>query len=134
MGTEDVLSCPGPAPIRRWSRCKTGVYVRVITEKSSKPAILLGRGTGLNEGGMAMTLFGLVEMAIGQLATIEITPEFEQKTVRVRGVVKNRACFTYGLEFINENESDHQNLRRFHYVLSGLRSHGETASEFKTPC
>ncbi len=127
METEHALSCPGPAPIRRWSRCKAGVYVRVISERSSKEAILLGRGTELNEGGMAMTLFGLVEMAIGQLVTIEVTAEFEEEPVRVRGIVKNRACFTYGLEFVNKDDSDHQHLRKFHSVLTRLRSRGGLA-------
>jgi len=77
-----------------------------------------GRGSELNCGGMAVS--GGVELEIGAQVAVEFTPPCSGRPVRVRCFVRNRQRYTYGLEFITENDSDYESVAQVESSLENM--------------
>jgi len=105
---------------RRWPRYKLDVPIRLIAPKGDKISIVPGRGNELNEGGMEV--FGGMELAIDEKVAIEFTPPYTGQPIRVRGCVRNRRGYTYGVEFLLENDEDTENVALIRAMLSALGS------------
>jgi hypothetical protein len=120
MATE--VSLPdGRVPVsRRWLRYKLDVPIRLIAPKGNKISIIPGRGNELNEGGMEV--FGGMELAIDEKVAIEFTPPYTGQPIRVRACVRNRRGYTYGVEFLLENDEDAENVAQIRAMLSALGS------------
>ena len=82
--------------------------------------IVPGRGNELNEGGMEV--FGGLELAIDEKVTIEFTPPYTGRPIRVRARVRNRRGYTYGIEFLLETPEDNENVDQLRSLLSALGS------------
>ncbi|HST10233.1 MAG TPA: PilZ domain-containing protein [Terriglobales bacterium] len=82
---------------RRWPRYRLDVPIRLIVQTANKISVIVGRGNELNEGGMALTAG--VELRLGDEIHIEFTPPYSGSPIRIRGVVRNRAGYRYGMEF-----------------------------------
>ena len=123
MGLEVVLPQPGYQDVRRWPRYKVDVPVRVIIHQSKNVGIVSGRGRELNGGGMAV--FAGTELSLGEHVAVEFTPPYTGQPVRVRCAVRNRKGYTYGLEFITENDADYKNVGYLEFVLKGMASRVE---------
>jgi hypothetical protein len=120
MSTDVVLSKQGYATIRRWPRYKVDVPVRVITQGLTKVAIVQGRGSELNNGGMA--IFAGTELAIDAQVQVEFTPPYSGQPIRVRCFVRNRAGYRYGVEFITESDNDYESVNQIEAVLRSIGS------------
>ena len=120
MSTDVVVPQPGYATLRRWPRYKVDVPVRVITQGMTKVAIIQGRGSELNNGGMAV--FAGTELAIGAQVLVEFTPPYSGDPIRVRCFVRNRSGYRYGVEFITESDEDYQSVHQIETVLSSMGS------------
>ncbi len=83
---------------RHWPRHQLDVPVRVIVHSPERTKLYDGRGNELNEGGMAVTAG--VELKVGREVAVEFTPPFTELPIRVRGIVRNRAGYRYGVEFV----------------------------------
>jgi hypothetical protein len=73
------------------------------------------RGSELNCGGMAVS--GRIELAIGEQVALEFTPPHSGQPVSVRCFVRNRHRYTYGLEFIAENDTDYESVAQIEATL-----------------
>ena len=118
MAIQIVLPQPVHAPARRWPRYKADVPVELITLEPTDVAIVQGRGSDLNCGGMAVS--SKVELTIGAQVAVEFTPPHSRQRVRARCFVRNRQCDTYGLEFITENDSDYESVAQIEAILGNL--------------
>jgi len=123
MSTEVVLPEPGHATMRRWPRYKVDVPVRVITQSLTRGAIVQGRGSELNNGGMAVSAG--TELSIGAQILVEFTSPRTGQPIRVRCFVRNRAEHKYGVEFITESDDDYQNVNQIETVLRCMGSPAE---------
>jgi len=90
----------------------------VIANKPGKTVVVQGRGNELNEGGLA--LFAGVELAVNEQIAVEFTPPYSGQPMRARAVVRNRSGYTYGVEFLMENNEDIGNASQIRSVLRGL--------------
>ncbi|MBZ5627566.1 MAG: PilZ domain-containing protein [Acidobacteriia bacterium] len=115
MGIQVILPQKGYEPLRRWERYKIDVPVRLIAQRPTKVAVVPGRGRELNRGGMAV--FAGVELSTDELVAVEFTPPYAGQPIRVRGFVRNRNGYTYGIEFITENDSDYRNVGQLETIL-----------------
>ena len=120
MLTEVVMPEPGYAKVRRWPRYKINVPVRVVVQRPDKTVIVSGRGTELNEGGMA--IFAGIELRVGQRVEIEFTPPYDGQPVRVRSTVRNRSGYNYGAEFLLVNREDKLQAAQIRHVLQAMGS------------
>jgi hypothetical protein len=119
MGIQVVPPQPGHATGRRWPRYKTDVPVQLVTHGPTNFVIVQGRGSELNCGGMAVS--GSVELEIGAQVAVEFIPSYCGQPVRIRCFVRNRQHYTYGLEFITENDSDYENVAQVESTLGNLK-------------
>jgi hypothetical protein len=120
MATEVVMPQLGYGRMRRWPRYRINVPVRVVVQRPDKTVIVTGRGTELNEGGMA--LFAGVELNVGQRVQIEFTPPYNGQPLRVRSVVRNRTGYNYGTEFLLLNREDKLQTEQIRQVLQAMGS------------
>jgi hypothetical protein len=118
MGVEAVSQRKDYPGIRRWPRYKVDVPVRVITQPPAKVAIIEGRGRELNGGGMAV--FAGAELTLDQQIAVEFTPPYLGQPIRVRCFVRNRSGYSFGLEFITENDGDYAAVAQLESVLKAI--------------
>lgn len=106
---------------RRWPRYKLDVPLRVIMKREMtgagvKTTIVNGRGTELNEGGMAV--FAGVEARLGEELFVEFTPPYGNGIpLRVRAAVRNRNGYRYGIEFQSADATEAEQVDRLRELL-----------------
>ena len=86
---------PSISNIRRWNRLPVDLPVRLVTSKGLSTTVVLGRGTELSEGGMAV--YAGILLNPGDLLEVEFDMPFHS---RVPAIVRSRNGFCFGLEFI----------------------------------
>jgi len=126
MAIQVVLPQPIHATARRWPRYKTEVPVQLVTLEPTDVAIVHGRGSDLNCGGMAVS--STVELTIGAQVAVEFPPPHSRQPVRARCFVRNRNRDTYGLEFITENDSDYESVGQIEAILGNMGKAGSVES------
>lgn len=107
---------PAHTNARRWQRHKSSVPIRVILPRPNKTTIIDGRGHELSEGGMALTA-GL-ELSVGDQIMVEFTPPYSGLPIRVKGTVRNREGYRYGIEFSQEGAKEAGQVDRLRMMLS----------------
>jgi len=105
---------------RRWPRHRLDVPIRVIVHTPERTKLYDGRGNELNEGGMAVTAG--VELKVGREVAVEFTPPFTGLPIRVRGIVRNRTGYRYGVEFIMANAEETEQVTHLQSLLQTLTS------------
>jgi PilZ domain len=103
---------------RRWPRYQLDVPVRLIVHTARKTSVIVGRGNELNEGGLAVTAG--VELRLGDETEIEFTPPYSNSPIRIRGVVRNRTGYRYGVEFVAADDREVEDVQRFKTLLCVL--------------
>ena len=103
--------------VRRWQRFQVDVPVRVIVKKETKVVILDGRGSSLNEGGMAVYVGA--EFKLGDQIAVEFTPAYSPP-IRVEAKVCNRTGYTFGLEFLVETSPQQEQAAMLRVHLATL--------------
>jgi hypothetical protein len=103
---------------RRWPRLHLDVPLRVIVHTPTKTKVIVGRGNELNDSGMALTAG--VELRVGDETEIEFTPPYSGGPIRIRGVVRNRSGYRYGMEFIATDDQELQEIQRWKATLGVL--------------
>ena len=88
---------------RRWCRYQVEVRVKVVLPNRGA---IYGQGSDVSEGGMA--LFIPTELENGQTVQAEILLPYCREKVMLRGVVRSREGFRYGIEFTAL--ADHEKL------------------------
>jgi hypothetical protein len=126
MAIQVVLPQPGHATERRWPRYRIDVPVQLVTHGPTNVVVVQGRGSELNCGGMAVS--GRVELAIGAQVAVEFTTPYSGQPVRIRCFVRNRQRYTYGLEFITENDSDYEGVAQVESTLGNMGIAGSVES------
>lgn len=112
--------------VRRWQRYKVNVPIRVIIQRAMKASIIDGRGSALNEGGMA--LFVGAELKPGEQVGVEFTPPYSAPPIRVTARVCHRNGYNYGVEFLNANPEQQEGVSQFRRHLASMAGTLESTS------
>jgi hypothetical protein len=113
-----AVSTPSQTAQRRWPRYQISVPVIVAIKRGDKTVLANGRGTELNEGGLAV--FASAELTIGEEIEISFTPPYNNTPIEVRCQVRNRHGYTYGVEFLTETPKDEQSVEQIRNVLRAI--------------
>lgn len=113
---------------RRWERYPFDASVRVVVDHapvnhSTETTIVDARGVHFSEGGLC--LFAAANLPVGSQIKVEFNNPHTDEPVRVRGKVRNRSVYLYGVEFLSEKFEDRQQLAR---LSAGLRSGGSLSA------
>jgi hypothetical protein len=105
---------------RRWQRYPFDASVRVVVdhapadhapvENSAHKTIVDARGVHFSEGGLC--LFAAANLPVGSHIKVEFNNPHTDEPVRVRGKVRNRSVYLYGVEFLSDKFEDRQQLAR----------------------
>lgn len=82
---------------RNHPRFHVDIRLKVIAGIASNGKSYFGRGSDISEGGMRV--FVPAELEIGESVTLELTLPYTDRKVLVRGVLRNRVGFSYGVEY-----------------------------------
>jgi hypothetical protein len=82
---------------RRWPRHKSDVPVKVLVEGSQDPLVIDGRCTKMSAGGMCF--FALGNFTPGAQISLEFISPDSGQPARVRGTVRSRTVYLYGVEY-----------------------------------
>ena len=72
-----------------------------------------------------MCIFAGLELRLGDQVAVEFTPPYGEAPLRLWAVVRNRAGYYYGLEFLAENDGERDQVERFRSVLRGATGQSE---------
>src|SRR5579883_1805709 len=100
---------------RRWKRHKLDLPVQLLLVRPEKTSIVPGRGTEVNDGGMA--IFAGAEIRVEREVFVEFTPPFTREPLRVRGIVRNRNGYIYGVEFPCDKPEEKTATARYRQLL-----------------
>lgn len=67
-----------------------------------------------------MAVFAGIEVSLHEQVAVEFTPPYAGQPIRVRGFVRNRSGYTYGIEFITENDTDYRSVGHLETILQTL--------------
>jgi len=90
---------PTKANRRRWERRPFDAEIRVVVGHSGDKTVVDGRGVRLSEGGIC--LFAAANLPVGGDIKVEFKNPSTDEPVRVRGKVRNRTVYLYGVEFLS---------------------------------
>jgi hypothetical protein len=102
---------------RRWERRPVDVPIRVVADDMTGSGVIAGRGTKMSAGGIC--LFALANLAIGAQIDVELVDSHSVTPVRISGIVRNRAAYLYGVEFVIDQPEDRQQIARLSHSLGG---------------
>ena len=95
---------------RRWERQPFDVPLRVVVDQSTEKTIVHARGVRLSEGGIC--LFAAANLPIGSHIKVEFTNPRTDESIRVRGKIRNRTVYLYGVEFLSDEFEDRRRAAR----------------------
>jgi hypothetical protein len=95
---------------RRWQRYPFKASLRVVVDQSVDKTVVNGRGVQFSEGGIC--LFAAANLPVGSQVNVEFKSPNGNEPVRVRGKVRNRSVYLYGVEFLPDKSEDRQQLLR----------------------
>jgi len=90
---------------RRWKRHWLNAPIRLFTDST----VIDGRSIRLSEGGIY--LFALANLAPGDEIRIEYPASESDEPLSRSGVVRNRAIYLYGIEFLAEQQQSNLPIR-----------------------
>jgi hypothetical protein len=85
---------------RRWERHAFDAPLRLVVDHSTDKTIVAARGVRLSEGGIC--LFAAANLPVGSHVKVEFKNPRTDESVRVRGKVRNRTVYLYGVEFLSD--------------------------------
>ena len=91
---------------RRWKRHWLNAPIRLFTDST----VIDGRSIRLSEGGIY--LFALANLAPGEEIRIEYPASESDEPLSRSGVVRNRAIYLYGIEFLAEQQQSNLPIRQ----------------------
>jgi PilZ domain len=83
---------------RRRKRQLLNTSVQVFTESAHMDAL------GINLSEVGVCLFAMVNLSVGSQIQVEFLPPRSTELVRVSGIVRHRALYLYGIEFLVDSE------------------------------
>lgn len=82
---------------RRWKRHKTDVPIKVLVEEKNDTLEIDGRALQVSAGGMCF--FAVGNLTPGTQISLEFVDPHSGKAGRVRGTIRNRVVYLYGVEY-----------------------------------
>jgi hypothetical protein len=98
-GPESMIEQEGADPLRRWSRHRIDLRLKVSVAGSQAGGPVFGRANNLSRGGLGAYIPHSI--AVGSSVLLELSFPNAPDDIRVNAVVKSCEGFRYGLEFLH---------------------------------
>ena len=104
---------------RRWERYNVTLEVNVTGVVNGQTFRLSGQANDVSKGGMRLFVTRMFEP--GTSLSLEFLLPYSSTGLTLRGVIRNRAGFTHGVEFVNPSAYQQQVIERTCDVFALLR-------------
>ena len=117
---------PAQSNTRRWQRQPVDLPVSVVVLNGVSRIVIPGRATEISEGGMALYA-GMIHPKRGDLVEVEFQIPSH---ARVAAMIRNRACFSFGLEFLTPVVTDSRTVSQLaaFALMQGLQAEAEPSA------
>jgi hypothetical protein len=105
--------------LRRTSRFDVDMRVRVTPDNNDTPVYWFGQANDIGEFGMS--LFVPSELELGSVVRIEFNLPYCSQKITLRGTVRNRSSFRYGVEFYYPTRLEREMILRACKMMSVLQ-------------
>jgi hypothetical protein len=85
------------ADARQFRRYRVDLRLRMLTGPANKHRTIFARGSNISEGGMRV--FVPADLILGEMVTLELMLPYSEQKLVVRGILRNREGFSYGVEY-----------------------------------
>jgi hypothetical protein len=82
---------------RRFRRYRVDIRLRLITGPANNHRTIFARGSNISEGGLRV--FVPADLVLGELVTLELMLPYSEQKIVIRGFLRNREVFSYGVEY-----------------------------------
>jgi hypothetical protein len=89
---------------RRFKRYRVDIRLRLLTGPANSHRTIFARGSNISEGGMRV--FVPADLVLGELVTLELMLPYSEQKLVIRGVLRNRDGFSYGVEYAASTTSE----------------------------
>jgi c-di-GMP-binding flagellar brake protein YcgR len=103
------------AVFRRWQRYRLNLPIRLIVSHNGSARITSGRVNDISEGGILV--FGGTELKTESEIFVEFTEPYSGEPIRIRGVVRHRRGYNYGVEFLSQTPAEQEQTDRFRALV-----------------
>ncbi len=110
---------PQTADERRFERHDLAIDINVTMFVAGQRTTFRGEACNLSRGGMR--LFATRDLVLGSSLTLEFLIPYNTVELVIRGVVRNRDGYNYGVEFLNPTAHQQQMIERTCNVIKLLR-------------
>ena len=84
---------------RKFRRYRVDLRLRMLTGPANNHRTIFARGSNISEGGMRV--FVPADLVLGEMVTLELMLPYSEQKLVVRGILRNREGFSYGVEYAN---------------------------------
>ncbi|MGO8797011.1 MAG: PilZ domain-containing protein [Candidatus Sulfotelmatobacter sp.] len=84
---------------RRWERYAIKIRTKITISRSGKSWSIYGEATDVSRGGLK--LFIPRDLESGFTILMELSLPYQSQQMAIRGILRNRSGFSYGIEFVN---------------------------------
>ena len=96
---------------RRHKRYRVDLRLRLITGPANNHKTIFARGSNISEGGMRV--FVPADLVLGEMVTLELMLPYSEQKIVVRGVLRNREGFSYGVEYaVSTTDAEREQIAR----------------------
>src|SRR3954451_7801075 len=105
--------------LRRTSRFDVDMRVRVTPDKNDSAMYWFGQANDIGEFGMS--LFVPTELELGMVIRIDFNLPYCSQKITLRGTVRNRSSFRYGVEFYYPTRLEREMILRACKMMAVLQ-------------
>jgi hypothetical protein len=105
--------------LRRTSRFDVDMRVRVSPDNNASAVFWFGQANDIGEFGMS--LFVPTELELGTVVRIDFNLPYCSQKITLRGTVRNRSSFRYGVEFYYPTKLEREMILRACKMMSVLQ-------------
>lgn len=84
---------------RRWERFAVKIRTKITLNQQGETQSFFGEASDVSQGGLR--LFMPREIETGVIVLMELSLPYNSQPLAVRGLIRNRSGFNYGVEFTN---------------------------------
>ena len=86
-------------PQRRWERYQVKIRTKITVNTNGETLCFHGEASDVSQGGLR--LFMPRDLEPGIIVLMEFSLPYNSRVMAIRGLVRNRSGFSYGVEFMN---------------------------------
>jgi len=105
--------------LRRWERYQVKIRTRITLNLNGDTLSFSGEASDVSQGGLS--LFIPRELEPGTALRMEFSLPYTSRAMVIRGIVRSRHEFTYGVEFIGATQHQQQTIAQVCKTLQILQ-------------